>query len=45
MIDSIDINEINKINTDNVKSIILRKNALKTALIYNWKNRARDMIC
>jgi glycosyltransferase involved in cell wall biosynthesis len=38
-------NEINKINTDNVKSIILRKNALKTALIYNWKNRARDMIC
>lgn len=38
-------NEINKIYTDNVKSIILRKNALKTALIYNWKNRARDMIC
>ena len=38
-------NEINKINTDNVKSIILRKNALKTAVIYNWKNRARDMIC
>jgi glycosyltransferase involved in cell wall biosynthesis len=38
-------NEINKINTDNIKSIILRNNALKTALIYNWKNRARDMIC
>jgi len=38
-------NEIKKINTDNTKSIILRNNALKTALIYNWKNRARDMIC
>jgi hypothetical protein len=38
-------NEIKKINTDNTKSIILRNNALKTALIHNWKNRARDMIC
>ena len=36
--------EIDKIRISNAKYLILRKNALKTALLFTWKKRAVDMI-